>query len=52
MTIKYVMDALENHGTSNIPVVQSKELDNISRSLASFSELIEKSTENKLLKNL
>jgi membrane protein len=52
MTIKYVMDALEGAGTDNIPVAQSRELEDISDCLEEFNSLIEKSPENKLLKNI
>ena len=52
MTIKYVIDAVENHGSDNIPVTQSDELKDLSESLTSFSKLIEQSPANKLLKDI
>ena len=52
MTIKYVIDAVENHGSDNIPVTQSDELKDLSESLTSFSTLIEQSSANKLLKDI
>jgi len=52
ITVKKVIDTLEQRGTDNIPIVQSKELDKISDCLKSFSELIEKSPANMTLKNI
>lgn len=52
VTIKYVIDRLEHHGTSNVPVRESKELNQLSGCLQKFSETIDKSEANILLKNL
>ncbi len=52
MTIKYVIDALERQGSDNIPVAQSEELDRLSESLKVFSDLIEKSSANRCLKEI
>jgi len=45
-TIKYVIDALDQHGSNNVPVAQTDELAKISESLKSFDEMIEKSPAN------
>ena len=52
ITIKSVIDALERHGTDDIPVAPSETLNRLAECLAGFSEQIEKSPENKLLKEL
>jgi membrane protein len=52
ITIKYVIDALEQQGSDNIPVAQSEELDRLSESLKAFNDLIEKSSANKCLKEI
>ncbi|MFH1370702.1 MAG: YihY/virulence factor BrkB family protein [Planctomycetota bacterium] len=52
ITVKFVIDRLEQRGTSDIPVAKSNELDKLSDSLRQFGELIEKSPANVLLKNL
>ena len=52
MTIKYVMDTLEGHGSDNIPVTKSEELERISECLRSFSDLIERSPANVRLKDI
>ncbi len=52
ITVKFVLDRLEQQGTSDIPVVKSYELDKLSDSLRQFGELIEESPANVLLKNL
>lgn len=52
MTIKYVVDALEQNGTDEIPVAQSQELKKISECLKDFGEIIEKSPANMLLKDI
>ncbi len=52
VTIKYVIDRLEHHGTSNVPVRESAELNQLSGCLQKFSETIDKSEANILLKNL
>ena len=52
MTIKYVIDTLEGHGSNNIPVAKSKELEKLSESLISFGDLVERSPANMLLKDI
>ncbi len=52
ITIKYVLDKLDTAGSDNIPVVQTEELSKISDSLKAFSVLIEKSSDNLLLKDI
>ena len=46
ITIKYVIDALEQHGTDILPVAQSEDLEMISESLKAFDEEINKSPAN------
>ncbi len=52
LTVKYVIAALENRGSDNIPVVKSKELDKISEYLEEFGKALEKSPANELLKDI
>ncbi|MEN6385864.1 MAG: YhjD/YihY/BrkB family envelope integrity protein [Phycisphaerales bacterium] len=52
ITVKYVIDRLEHHGTSDAPVVMTQELKELSQSMNQFSEAIEKSPGNVLLKSL
>jgi membrane protein len=52
ITVKFVIDQLEQHGTSDIPVAKVGELDKLSNCLRQFGEAIEKSPANVLLKNL
>ena len=52
LTIKYVIDALEARGNSDVPVGKSEELKKLSRCLDKFSSAVEKSEANVLLKNL
>jgi hypothetical protein len=52
MTIKYVIDTLEGHGSDNIPVARSGELEKLSECLKSFGTLIENSPANMQLKDI
>jgi membrane protein len=52
MTIKYVIDALEQHGSVNIPVARSEELQKLSESLKAFGDLVEGSEANLKLKEI
>jgi membrane protein len=52
ITVKFVIDHIEQRGTSTIPVVRSGEFDKLSDCLRQFGEIIEKSPANVLLKNL
>ncbi len=52
LSIKYIIDALEQRGVDNIPVAQTKELKTLSETLQTFSYTIEKSPANRLLKDI
>jgi len=52
MTIKKVIDTMEQHGSDDIPVAQTEEFKQLSESLSSFSDLIEKSETNRKLKEI
>ena len=52
MTIKSVVDALEAHGTDNIPVADSEELKRLSKCLKVFSDLVENSPANKPVRDI
>jgi membrane protein len=52
MTIKYVMDKLDERGSDNIPIAQSKELSRIRNSIKDFGDLIGKSPSNLCLKDV
>ncbi len=52
MTIKNVVDTLEQHGSDDIPVAQTEELRELSESLKSFSDLMEKTEANRKLKEI
>jgi membrane protein len=52
LTVKYVVESLEQRGNSVIPVVQTSELDRLSDCLSTFAKDIEKSPANILLKDL
>jgi len=52
LTIKSVIDALENRGIDNIPIGQSKELKVIADSLKKFSDSFETASFNKQIKEI
>lgn len=52
LTLKFVVESLENRGISNIPVGKTEELDKLSSCLKTFAADIEKSPANILLKDL
>lgn len=52
MTIKSVVDALEQHGSDDIPVAQTEELRQLAECLQTFSDLAEKAEENRKLKEI
>jgi len=52
ITAKFVIDRLNEKGTSNIPVAKSAEFDKLTDTLRQFGENLEKSPANVLLKNL
>jgi membrane protein len=51
ISIKFVTDQLDRHGTANVPVAKTDELNKIQDSLRQFNEILEKSPANILLKN-
>ena len=52
LTIKFVIEALDGQGADNIPVAQTKVFEVFSRALKTFSETIEASPANILLKDI
>jgi membrane protein len=52
LTIKYIINALEQRGVDKIPVTQTRELKTLSETLQAFNDTIEKSPANKLLKDI
>jgi membrane protein len=52
LTIKYVIDRLEQQGSDNIPVMKSKELERLSECLQAFDAVVEKSPANMQLKDI
>jgi len=52
LTVKYVVESLEQRGNSTIPVGQRSELEKLSDCLSTFADDIEKSPANILLKDL
>ncbi len=51
-TMTYVITALENSGSSTVPIANSQEIKAIKKSLETFSKTSEKTQENHLLKDL
>jgi hypothetical protein len=51
-TVKYIIDALEANGNTNIPVVDSSELGKLTDCLQTFSSAIEESPANITLKQI
>jgi membrane protein len=52
LTIRYVINALEERGSDTIPVAQSEELNKLSASLKAFDDLIRNSPANMRLKDI
>jgi len=52
LTVKYVVESLEQRGNSAIPIGQTSELDKLSECLSTFAADIEKSPANILLRDL
>jgi 16S rRNA U1498 N3-methylase RsmE len=52
LTLQYVLSALEQSGTDTIPVVRTNDYQALSDALQNFSEAMEKSPANKLLKDI
>jgi membrane protein len=51
-TVQYVLDALDQRGSDDIPVAESAELDKLSECLNAFGKVVEKSPANIPLKDL
>jgi membrane protein len=52
LTIKYVIDAIDQNGTNNIPVARTEEFVALSEAIDNFREEMEASPANKLLKDI
>lgn len=52
MSIKNVLDTLDNYGVDTLPLAQSEDVTRIRQSLQSFSTAVEKVPENVLLRNI
>ncbi|MCF7887610.1 MAG: hypothetical protein K9L71_04290, partial [Candidatus Omnitrophica bacterium] len=52
LTMKEVVNALEDKGSDNIPVAKTKQLEVLSKKLQAFNKTIEKSANNMLLKDI
>ena len=52
LSIRYILEKLEQNGTDNIPVAENEDYLALSDALKNFSEAMEKSPANKLLKNI
>ncbi|MDH3886020.1 MAG: YihY/virulence factor BrkB family protein [Desulfobacterales bacterium] len=52
MTIQYVLEALDQKGTDDIPVAKTEDYRALSDALKNFSDTMEKSPANKLLKDI
>ena len=52
LTIQYVLQALDQKGTDDIPVAKSEDYQALSDALKKFSEAMESSSANKLLKDI
>jgi membrane protein len=52
LTIQYVLEALDQKGTDDIPVARTEDLEALSDALKKFSEAMEHSPANQLLKNI
>jgi len=52
LTIKYVVDAVEQNGINSIPVARTKEFEALSRAIEEFRDEMEASPANKLLKDI
>jgi len=52
MTIQYVLEALDQKGTDDIPVARTEDYQALSDALQDFGEAMEKSPVNKLLKDI
>ncbi len=52
LTVRYILDALDNKGIDNIPVVQTRELEVLSDTLKEFGNIVDNSQANRLLKDI
>jgi hypothetical protein len=52
LSIRSILEALEHNGVDNIPVANTEELEVLSDSLKQFSEAMESSPANRLLKDI
>jgi len=52
LTVKHILDALERRGVRDLPLTETTELKTISETLQTFGDIIENSSENKLLKDI
>jgi membrane protein len=52
LTIKYVIDALDQRGVGSIPLVRSPEFNKIAECLGGIGEVMEKSPSNRLLRDI
>jgi membrane protein len=52
LTIKYVIDAIDQNGTNNIPVARTEEFVALSEAIDNFREEMEASPANRLLKDI
>jgi membrane protein len=52
LTIKYVVDAIDQNGTNSIPVARTAEFETLSNAIEKFREEMEASPANRLLKDI
>lgn len=52
LTIKFVVDAIDQNGTNNIPVARTEEFEALSDAIEKFREEMEASSANRLLKDI
>ena len=52
LTIKYVVDAIDQNGTNSIPVARTAEFETLSNAIEKFREEMESSPANRLLKDI
>jgi membrane protein len=52
LTVKFVLDAMDEKGIDDIPVARNKELNSLTEALKAFSDAIESSPANKLLRDI
>jgi hypothetical protein len=52
ISVSFVIESLENRGEASIPVAREETFTSLSRALTSFVQTMEKSPENRLLKDI